>query len=112
MKRWFPSRARARAVAWFMTANPLAGIVGSPISGALLNLHGKGLAGWQWMLLMEGIPAILLGGTVFSVLLDKPEEAHWLAGDEKTWLLQQLEIDRQPGTAGPHGALLSALFRP
>ncbi len=54
MKHWFPSRARARAVAWFMTANPLAGIVGSPISGALLGIHGRGLSGWQWMFLLEG----------------------------------------------------------
>ena len=49
MKRWFPAKARARAVAWFMTANPLAGVVGSPVSGALLGLHGRGLSGWQWM---------------------------------------------------------------
>ena len=54
MKRWFPANARARAVAWFMTANPLAGIVGSPISGALLGITGAGFSGWQWMFLMEG----------------------------------------------------------
>ena len=56
MKRWFPASARATAVAWFMTANPLAGVVGSPISGSLLGLHGAGLAGWQWMFLIEGLP--------------------------------------------------------
>lgn len=111
MKRWFPSRARARAVAWFMTANPLAGVVGSPISGALLNLHGKGLAGWQWMFLMEGIPAILLGGTVFWVLYDKPEEAQWLASDEKAWLLQELESERQVGPV-PQRSLWSVVFSP
>ena len=49
MKRWFPANSRARAVAWFMTANPLAGVFGSPISGSLLGLHGAGLVGWQWM---------------------------------------------------------------
>ncbi|PYV51902.1 MAG: MFS transporter, partial [Acidobacteria bacterium] len=48
MKRWFPASSRARAVAWFMTANPLAGVIGSPISGALLGFHGAGLQGWQW----------------------------------------------------------------
>ena len=68
MKRWFPASARARAVAWFMTANPLAGIIGSPISGALLGLHGAGLRGWQWMFLIEGLPAIILGGVVFFTL--------------------------------------------
>ena len=61
LKRWFPAKARARAVAWFMLANPIAGIVGSPISGTLLGLHGAGLAGWQWMFLTEGVPAILSG---------------------------------------------------
>src|SRR6202158_4849698 len=83
MKRWFPANTRARAVAGFMTANPLAGIVGSPISGALLGLSGKGLSGWQWMFLMEGIPAIFLGVAVFWALLDSPREASWLQGVER-----------------------------
>jgi len=87
MKRWFPARARARAVAWFMMANPIAGIVGSPISGALLGLTGKGLSGWQWMFLMEGIPAIFLGAVVLWVLSDRPEEADWLKGDERSCLI-------------------------
>jgi len=95
MKRWFPANARARAVAWFMTANPLAGIVGSPVSGALLGLNGKGLFGWQWMFLMEGIPAILLGAAVFWVLSDNPREAHWLKGEEREWLLARLALEQQ-----------------
>jgi ACS family tartrate transporter-like MFS transporter len=94
MKRWFPANARARAVAWFMTANPLAGIVGSPISGALLGLSGKGLSGWQWMFLMEGIPAILLGVAVFWVLSDSPREAGWLKGEERAWLLERLALEQ------------------
>jgi MFS transporter, ACS family, tartrate transporter len=95
MKRWFPASARARAVAWFMTANPIAGIVGSPISGALLSLHGAGFRGWQWMFLIEGLPAILLGIIVFATLTDKPEEADWLQGDERSWLLEKLASERQ-----------------
>jgi len=90
MKRWFPANARARAVAWFMMANPIAGIVGSPVSGALLGLSGKGLSGWQWMFLMEGMPAILLGAIVYWALSDSPREAVWLKGDERTWLLDRL----------------------
>ena len=90
MKRWFPASARATAVAWFMTANPLAGVVGSPISGSLLGLHGAGLAGWQWMFLLEGLPAILLGAAVYATLADKPQEAHWLKGEERAWLLEKL----------------------
>ena len=93
MKRWFPANARARAVAWFMTANPLAGIVGSPISGALLGLSGKGLSGWQWMFLMEGVPAICLGASVFWALSDNPREARWLQGEEREWLLAKLDSE-------------------
>jgi MFS transporter, ACS family, tartrate transporter len=95
MKRWFPASARARAIAWFMTANPLAGVIGSPISGALLGLHGGGLAGWQWMFLIEGLPAILFGAAVFWTLADHPREAHWLQSDERTWLMERLENERQ-----------------
>jgi ACS family tartrate transporter-like MFS transporter len=95
MKRWFPANSRARAVAWFMTANPLAGVIGSPISGSLLGLHGAGLLGWQWMFLIEGLPAILLGAVVFFTLADKPEEADWLQGEERTWLLGKLESEQR-----------------
>ena len=94
MKNWFPSGARARAVAWFMTANPLAGVVGSPLSGALMGLHGSGLSGWQWMFLLEGVPAILLGATVFWVLADTPQEAKWLPAEERAWLLEKLAAER------------------
>jgi len=95
MKHWFPASARARAVAWFMTANPIAGIIGSPVSGALLGLRGAGLAGWQWMFLIEGTPAIVFGATVFWVLSDHPQEASWLEGGERAWLLERLESERQ-----------------
>ena len=94
MRHWFPARARARAVAWFMTANPIAGIVGSPLSGALMGLHGQGLSGWQWMFLIEGVPAILLGAAVYRVLTDNPENATWLRGDEREWLLSTLASER------------------
>jgi MFS transporter, ACS family, tartrate transporter len=90
MKSWFPSNARARAVAWFMTANPLAGVVGSPISGALMALRGGGLEGWQWLFLIEGIPAIVLGALVLWILTDRPEEATWLTEPQLNWLVSTL----------------------
>jgi MFS transporter, ACS family, tartrate transporter len=99
MKRWFPASARARAVAWFMTANPLAGVVGSPISGALLGLHSGGLAGWQWMFLIEGLPAIVFGAAVFWTLADHPHEADWLKSDEKEWLLTRLAAEQRSEAA-------------
>jgi ACS family tartrate transporter-like MFS transporter len=89
---WFPARERARAVAFFMTASPLAGVLGNPLSGALLQyLNGAaGLAGWQWLFLVEGIPAVLLGCCVWFYLTDRPEQAPWLGPDERDWLAARL----------------------
>ena len=112
MKRWFPANARARAVAWFMTANPIAGIVGSPVSGALLGLSGKGLSGWQWMFLMEGVPAILLGVTVYWALADSPKEATWLKGDERSWLLERLAREQQAESVLQKGGFWEVLISP
>ncbi|HEY3972903.1 MAG TPA: MFS transporter [Candidatus Sulfotelmatobacter sp.] len=112
MKRWFPANARARAVAWFMMANPIAGIVGSPISGALLGLSGKGLSGWQWMFLMEGIPAILLGFTVYWVLADNPKEASWLKGEERAWLLDRLSREQQAESVASSSSFWEVLISP
>jgi MFS transporter, ACS family, tartrate transporter len=103
MKRWFPASGRARAFAWFMTANALAGVVGSPVSGALLGLQGGGLSGWQWMFLLEGLPAIVLGSVVFATLTESPRDAKWLQGEERIWLLQKLESERQAGPAVSQG---------
>ena len=109
LKQWFPANARGRAVAWFMTANPLAGVVGSPISGALLGLHGVGLAGWQWLFLLEGLPAIVLGAAVSWVLVDSPAEASWLTGEQRDWLVDELERERQ-GDSVVHESSLSSVF--
>ena len=111
MKHWFPARARARAVAWFMTANPISGIVGSPISGALLNLHGR-FSGWQWMFLIEGLPAIVFGAMVFWVLADTPEEASWLQGEDRAWLMEALAAERQTNAGIGRDSLWKAVFSP
>jgi MFS transporter, ACS family, tartrate transporter len=98
LKNWFPETARARAFAWFMTANPIAGVIGGPISGALLGLHHLGsqqLAGWQWMFLLEGLPAIALAALVLVTLEDYPREANWLDLTEKDWLTKALDHERQ-----------------
>ncbi len=110
LKNWFPAQARARTVARFMTAAPLSGVVGGPLSGALLGLHmTAGFAGWQWMFLMEGIPAVLLGGVAFAYLVDRPEEARWLSNEEQRWLVETLRRERAEvtGTAGVFAALRS-----
>jgi len=96
LKSWFPTTARARTIAWFMTAGPLSGVVGGPISGAILQWHISGyLKAWQWLFLMEGGPAILLGLVVFVVLADSPQHARWLGEKERNWLLGLLEDERR-----------------
>jgi MFS transporter, ACS family, tartrate transporter len=94
LTRWFPARERARTIAAFMTASLTAGIVGGPISGALLSMDGMaGLAGWQWLYLLEGLPAILLGIVVLFFLTERPEDAQWLSSDEKATLVEALQRD-------------------
>lgn len=112
LKHWFPANARARAVAWFMTANPLAGLIGSPISGALLGLHGRGLAGWQWLFLLEGLPAILLGAAVSWVLVDSPKQASWLTPGQRDWLVDELDRERQADSLIHKSSLLSVFTNP
>ena len=96
LRRWFPSAARASAIALFMTAAPLAGVVGGPISGLLLGAHWGHLMGWQWLFLIEGLPAVLLGGVVLAFLTDSPEIATWLKEEERAWLVAQLASEETP----------------
>jgi ACS family tartrate transporter-like MFS transporter len=102
LRCWFPSSARARTVAWFMMAGPISGVVGAPISGALLGIHRGGLAGWQWLFLLEGMPAVLLGVLAFFYLTDAPEKAHWLPAEQRGWLINALseEVHPNPSVAG------------
>lgn len=98
---WFPKRERGRAVAGFMTATVISSVIGAPLSGWLIDSthHAFGLAGWQWMFLIEGFPAILLGIVTFFYLVDRPEACRWLSGEEREWLLGELarEQDSQTG---------------
>lgn len=91
---WFPDGLRSRAAARFILAGAIAGILGNPIGGLLLQLDGAGgLHGWQWLFLLEGIPTFLLGFTVLVFMTDRPESAHWLSGEEREWLLQKLRSE-------------------
>lgn len=90
---WFPARERARAVATFMTATPLAGVLGGLLSGGILTwMKGVGgLRAWQWMFIVEAIPSFLLGFVVLAYLTDRPEKAHWLSQEEKDILSSRLQ---------------------
>ena len=88
---WYPQTQRARAIARFMTAVPVTGLVGGPLSGFLLGLRGTfGLSGWQWLFLVEGVPAIFLGVAVLFYLPDEPRTARWLTSAEREALLVDL----------------------
>jgi MFS transporter, ACS family, tartrate transporter len=92
---WFPAREQARALAQFSTASMAAGIVGAPLSGALLSLRGAaGFDGWQWLFLIEGLPAVILGIVAIAYLDDEPAKAAWLPDDEKRWLVETMERER------------------
>ncbi len=110
---WFPSRERARAVAKFMTATAIAGVVGAPLSSLLLRLEGvRGMHGWQWLFIGEGIPTILGGISVLFFLRDHPGDAPWLSGPEKRWLEGELARDRKNGGAEDRHRLLDAFKLP
>ncbi|HET7599047.1 MAG TPA: MFS transporter [Gemmatimonadales bacterium] len=108
---WYPARERARAYAWFLAAIPISGIVGGPISGALLDLHGHfGLAGWQWLFLLEGVPSVIVGLLVLVVLPDRPADARWLAPAERAWLERTLAEERAHAVA-MHGTSFLRMLR-
>jgi ACS family tartrate transporter-like MFS transporter len=95
LTQWFPQRERARAVGLFMTATAMAGVIGAPISSALLRLDGAwGLQGWQWLFLIEGLPAILLVPVVLVYMTDRPADAKWLSADERAWLMREMEAEQ------------------
>ena len=92
---WIPARERARTGAWFMMAAPIAVIVGGPLSEALLTLDGRlGLAGWQWLFMIEGLPAVVLGVLALRVLTDRPEHADWLPADDREWLTATMAAEQ------------------
>jgi len=92
---WIPAAERARTGALFMMAAPIAIIVGAPVSEAILSLDRRaGLAGWQWLFVLEGAPAVLLGLVALWVLTDRPEQARWLAPRERDWLAGTMASER------------------
>ncbi|MDX6379393.1 MAG: transporter, family, tartrate transporter [Rubrobacteraceae bacterium] len=100
---WFPTRERARRTALFMSAIPIAGVIGSPLSGFILSASDEfaGLRGWQVMFLLEGIPAIILGFVVLRYLDNSPRQAEWLEPQEREWLKDAL--DRENRIKSNHG---------
>ncbi len=92
---WYPAQRRGRMTAMFMTAIALSGVIGGPLSGAIMkHAHGvNGLSGWQWMFLLEGLPSVLLGVAVILLLKDRIADAHWLTDDEKALLARNIAAE-------------------
>jgi sugar phosphate permease len=108
---WFPKQQKARAMARFLSATAVAGVIGAPLSNLLLRLDGvAGIAGWKWLFVGEGVPSILLGLLVFLVLADGPDSATWLQEDERQWLIETLEAERS-GISTAHSVHLRAVWR-
>jgi D-galactonate transporter len=110
---WYPAEYRARFLAAFAVAVPLSTVIGAPISGLLLGLDGvMGLKGWQWLFILEGIPSVLLGIVTWFYLTDRPEKAHWLTAEQKTWLAAKLQAETATKQAASHLTLWQALSSP
>ena len=99
---WFPTEYRARMVALFMTAIAVSGIIGSPTSGAIMQyMNGmNGWAGWQWLFLLEGIPAVILGFVVLVYLDNGPKDAKWLTTEEKAMVTSRLDAENKTKLSG------------
>jgi MFS transporter, ACS family, tartrate transporter len=95
LTHWFRLRERSRAIACLYAAVPAASLVGSPLAGFLLGVHWLRLAGWRWLFILEGIPAIVLGILTAFYLTDWPSQARWLPQDEGDWLVNELRAELQ-----------------
>jgi ACS family tartrate transporter-like MFS transporter len=112
LSHWFIYRDRAKAVALFMSAIPIAYILGSPLAGYILGLHSLGIPGWRWLFLLEGVPAILLGLATLFVLPDRPNEVRWLQPRERDWLAAHLAEERRAKADVEHVTIWQALRHP
>jgi sugar phosphate permease len=95
LTHWFCSFDRSRAIACLYAAVPAVSLIGSPVAGALLGVHWLHLAGWRWLFILEGIPAVLLGVITLFYMTDRPEQARWLPADERVWLVSKLRDELQ-----------------
>lgn len=108
LSHWFRYQDRAKAVAYLMTAISVSNIIGSPISGLLMKLSWLGLAGWRWMFILEGVPAIIFGVITLFYLTDWPHQAKWLPEAEKEWLITTLEREKKTKEAKHTLSILQA----
>jgi MFS family permease len=110
---WFPGLYRARIIGWFMVAIPLSTVFGAPVSSALLGLEGfGGLRGWQWLFVMEAVPALIFAVITWFYLTDRPADAKWLDAEQRDWLTRRLAEERRQREAVHDISVWQALVNP
>lgn len=107
LTKWFPERYRARAVGGYIIAGSFAAVLGGPVSTTIMTYAGGALAGWQWMFIAEGVPAIVLGLLTLRLLTEQPADADWLTAEQKAWLTNELEAERATLGDAKHPSLLA-----
>src|SRR5215475_5272999 len=112
LTHWFRYEDRAKAAALFMAAIPVANVIGSPLAGAILNVHWAGWPGWRWLFVLEGIPAVILGFVTVYFLPDWPEEANWLEAEERDWITEELARQKEAKLAVGQISIGEALRMP
>ena len=109
---WFPARERAKAFAGLLIGSAIAQIIGSPLSAALLHIEWLGWSGWRWLLILEGLPAVIAGVWVIFYLPDRPKDAKWLTAEERDWLVSTLEEEKRSLAAKTRGSTWKLMMRP
>jgi len=110
LTHWYREEDRAKAVGMFMSAIPISEILGAPLSGLLLKVHWLSYPGWRWLLFLEGAPAFVFGWIALFYLTDRPKDARWLAGDERAWIIGELEREKQMKALRPKVSVWQALL--
>jgi len=111
LTHWYRNQDRGKAVGMFMAAIPISQMLGAPISGALMKIHWLGYSGWRWLLILEGLPAVILGVVTLFYLTDRPEQARWLRDDERAWIVGELEREKQAKRKGTNLSAWRSFFQ-
>jgi ACS family tartrate transporter-like MFS transporter len=112
LTHWFCARDRSRAIACLYAANPAAALIGSPLAGWILGVHWQSLAGWRWLFILEGIPAVVVGAVTYFFMTDRPVQAPWLPDDERDWIVRELEGELQAKNKIRNPTILEAFGDP
>jgi len=112
LNQWFPTQYRARAMARFVVASPVALAIGGPIAAPILGMDALGLQGWRWLFILEGLPAILLGILTPFLMINRPENAKWLSSEERDWVVNELEQEKLRKAAHGSYTVWQALRHP